>query len=639
MIIRSYSKFIKENVQQAKIFLKKRESERRKSKLTPEQEKEVENNPDFIKIKNLLQKKAGAPDMSGYVYLFTKFFFDQNIDLESLKLLYEKLIKYKHLLGNLPMQIDKYADILGDSSDKRDGFERLTDDINQLELSIITKKFVDRLPNDFVVKNPNAKDYGATIPSFKKAYENAPKEIKDKVAGIAKAFDEFGKSSNGTMDLNKNKDLQSFFFKIIKRYRSLNEVIKAALLYIKSANNSQISDFFQQIEKTNQKFGERNGAEIVYYENNILILEIKSFQANKELNSNTSHCIKDSISYWNSYVGGDSNYNKQYYIYNFNLSSADNKSVIGITISPKDIRACHLKNDASFSSEIHSYMNSIKVPFSVLAPMSQQEIEIKKKRVIANKTIVKKDITIEDIRKCILDGADPNTDEGKPLLNAVLEDNIEKVRYLIDQGASPNIGDPIRDTTNFDIIKILVEHGAEVNYTIFSNICDNYEGVKYLLNHGLDVNTDFGAPLRCAINNQNIKVIKLLVEYGANLDIKNCIILKKCVNLQNIEMINYIFDKADLSKIDQANMKSMFRYLFSSDSTNMSILKVCQVVISKLVKYESIPSKVICSEIDAFVDSIDLSKEESEILANIYSMLKNFIPEEDYKKYIKKLKS
>ena len=106
---------------------------------------------------------------------------------------------------------------------------------------------------------------------------------------------------------------------------------------------------------------EINGAEEVYNENNILIIEVRSFVANRDLNSNTSHCIASSQGAWDSYVG-DNRFTKQYYIYNFNLPPSDVKSVIGITIGEGGrVTACHTKNDGGFTSQIESYMKSLKI--------------------------------------------------------------------------------------------------------------------------------------------------------------------------------------------------------------------------------------------------------------------------------------
>lgn len=538
MLFTSYKEFIgenliNENVQQAKLFLVKRalaqKKESPKSKnddsveLTPEEKRKAENDPNFLKIKNLLN------DNPGYVFAFTKFFFEENVPFEELEEVYGKIKEYRSVLSSLPMSVDRYALVVPDKTDSRSGFERLGDDLEKLKNQRIVKKWVDNLYGD-----------------IKREYQNSSDTIKEKVLGISIAFDELGKESNGTKDEKVNKTLQDLFFDKLKRYKNLNEVIQAALSYIKAANNSQISKFLQTIQKVNEKYGLLNGAEVVYDEDKVLILEVKSFQANKELNSNTSHCIASSSYHWDSYVGADTNYNKQYYIYNFNLAPNDDKSIIGITIEPGGrIRACHTKSDRSFSDNIKQYLRGLNISFDVLAPMTPEEIEKKKKRVIANKEIIKPNLSLSNAKKFIEEGADPNAQQGKPLINAVAEDEYEKTQYLLDQGASPNIGGAIKGAKNIKMIRLLVSYGATVTNEVFSSVCNDYEGVKYLIDAGMDTNFDDGFPLRHAAKNNRLDVMKLLVDSGAKLQNRRYMVIKWAAEWGRIEILKYLLEKLD----------------------------------------------------------------------------------------------
>jgi DNA-binding transcriptional regulator YhcF (GntR family) len=549
MILRKYTDFvdsaINENVQNAKIWLKKRALADKKTKmsrggeedknitLSPEEVRAIENDKSFLKIKELLERSPG------WVLTFTKFFFNEGVPFEDLEIMYKKLKDYRSELSSLPMTVEKYADIVPSNSDLRKGFERLGDDIEKLRLNRITKKFVERLPGDFVVTNPNAKDKGVNVPSIKRAYADLSSEtIKQKVADIAKAFEEFGKDPDGTINAKKNKELQDLFFEKIRRYRNLNEVIQGALSYIKSANNAQISKFLQAMKKVNEKYGELNGVEVVYDNNNILIVEIRSYFANKDLNANTSHCIKDSPSQWDNYVGADNNFNKQYYIYNFNLSPADNKSVIGITIKPKyEIRACHLKNDENFASSIKQYMKSLGIPFEILEPMTKEEIEIKKKRVIANKEVVQEGISLKSLIKCYENGADPNAQQGKPLINAVKENDFERTKWLLEHGAMPNMGSAIKSAQNLDMIKLLVSYGATLTNEIFAKAANDYGAVKFLIDAGMDVNFEQSLPLRKAVALNNLEIVKLLLDNGADVAARRFMAIKTSIDCNSSEEI------------------------------------------------------------------------------------------------------
>jgi len=595
MLFKNYQEFIgsfkiDENVQQAKTFLKKRALAAKKEKtkkedeqLTPDEIRRAENNPDFLKIKDLLK------DSPGYVYPFTRFFFEEGVPFEELVNMFNKIKEYKQFISTLPMPVEKYADVVPDNNDKRKGFERLGDDITKLELSRIVKKFVDRLPGDFTVTNPNASDKGTVVPSIKRAYQAATQTIKDKISDIAKAFDEFGKEPDGSIDHKKNKELQDYFFDKIRRYRNLNEVIQGALGYIKSANNASVSKFYQTIQNVNKKYGELNGSEIVYDENGILILEVKSYQANKELNSNTSHCIASSSYQWDNYVGADSNFNKQYYIYNFNLTPGDDKSVIGITIEPGyKIRACHLKSDANFSTGIKDYMKKIGIPFEVLAPMTKEEIEIKKKRVISNKEIVKPNLSLENAKKYIEEGADPNSQQGKPLINSVSENDLDKTKYLLEVGASPNIGGAIKNAQNLDMIKLLVSYGATLTSSVFESVSNDYDAIKYLIDAGMDINFDNGLPLRTAAKNGRLDIMKLLIDNGAKINIRRFMVFKWAAEWGRTDILKFLLDELEKSgeNLGEKNLKDWIHWTGTSDKVDDKQRKAVTELLQARLKKE-----------------------------------------------------
>ena len=145
------------------------------------------------------------------------------------------------------------------------------------------------------------------------------------------------------------------FSSALRRYKDIRAFIKSAGDYLKTttgAKGDRIVEFQDQLDNVNKKLGV-NGAELIFNNNGIVIIEVKSYKANQLLNSHTSHCIKDSMSQWNSYVGNTDN--KQYYIYNFNLPQFDNNYTIGVTIEPgQRIRAAHNKPDHSVGSSIKS---------------------------------------------------------------------------------------------------------------------------------------------------------------------------------------------------------------------------------------------------------------------------------------------
>lgn len=556
MLIRDYNRFfdtrLNENVQAAKNFMKnlylskKREkSKDEKVTLSPEEIRRAENNQDFLKIKEMLR------DNPGYTYTFTKFFFDEQVAMPELEQAYHKLKELRQSLNQLSMPVDKYADVVPSNEDPRKGFEILLDDIAKIENSRIVKKWVNQLPGD-----------------LRRDYANAPVVQKEKIEGIATAFEEFGKETDGSRDEKKNKELQDLFFNKVRRYKNIVDLITAANNYIKAANNSSTSKFLQAIQRTNLKYGHMNGAEIAYDENGILILEVKSFSANKELNSNTSHCIASSSGQWDNYVAGDNNYNKQYYIYNFNLPPSDNYSVIGITIEPNQrIRACHAKNDSGISGSIKNILKDWEKKYKInddlwkyLAPMTPEEVEAKKKRVIANREIIKGGLSLEKVKQYLEEGADPNAQQGKPLNNAVQEDNYEKAKFLLEQGSIPNIGNSIKYAKNLNMIKLLVDYGSSINNDVFNSIIDDYDAVEYVLKAGVDPNFEKGLPLRNAAKLGRVDIMKLLVKYGADIAARRYMAIKWGLEWAQKDAVEFLVNKLEEQgqKIDANFVKNQF---------------------------------------------------------------------------------
>ena len=392
---------------------------------------------------------------------------------------------------------------------------------------------------------------------LKKDYNDSPEVIKGQFAEVARGFDQLG----GTDEAKKEKLWKSFFGEVrtietdqvihgkaykkgdkryfgpLSRYTNIREFIKAAQNYLKSSENETILAFYDKINTCNEKYGFL-GADTVYEENGILIIEVKSFQANQFLNGHTRHCIKDYSSQWENYVA--SHNNKQYYIYNFNIPQYDNYSTIGITIEPgQRIRACHAKDDANISGSIKSILKKWEGEYDIkddifdqLKPMTDEEIRRREKAKIAEREIVKKGLSIEQIKGYVKeDGANINKDNCVALLHAVEENNHEKAQVILELGGSPNLRSKadaiINKAQDLDMIKLLVSNGSELTGEVFNNICNDLEAVEYCLKQGLDPNFDNSLPIRrCCKGGWKTKddigegyydVFQLLVKYGAKL--------------------------------------------------------------------------------------------------------------------------
>lgn len=521
----------------------------REIKVTPDENSKVERGQIIKMVRDLIGDKLG------YAYLFTYLLLVERIPVDDLKDILAKLIEYRGLLSLknpvddkplLRRPISNYID-----PNVPNNGEQLVDDLENINLYKATRKV-----------------YNELTPVLKKDYDEQPPVIKKQVDDLALAFAKLG-MKDGKVDKNTQERLWKLFFGEIKvlpedteirgrmykkgdkiysgqmvRFKNIREFIKAAQNYIKNIDNTETVKFYEAIEKCNDKYG-NYGAQVCFDEANILILEIKSFQANQMLNSHTRHCIKDSLSQWDYYVGGEGVYNKQYYIYNFNLPSYDTKSVIGITIEPKQkIRACHLKDDAGYSSQFQSLLKQWEKEYGLqdlwshFKPLSDKEVEEKRRRVVANREIVKKGLTMDQIKKYLVeDGADVNAGKGQALDNAVAEGNIEKVKYLLDFGASPNLRTKQEATINkiadlagkgedidtesskkaFAILKLMLNAGAELTALVFKGMLGDYEAVQFCLDNGLNPNFEDGLAVRLAVKKGLYNILKLLVERGSTM--------------------------------------------------------------------------------------------------------------------------
>ena len=551
--------------QQTEIRLKLREL-----RLKDDQVRNIERDPDFLKIREALGQQY-----IGWTYPFTYFYFVEMISMEELftrvntetkepdNILF-KLIEYKGLLDKLPKKFDQnFIDV-----NVPNNAEILIDGLDSLEDYRKIKKVIDKL-----------------TPVLKKDYNYSPEVIKGQFAEVCRGFEQLG----GKDEVKKEKLWKSFFGEVrtiesdqvihgksykkgdkryfgpLFRYKNIREFIKAAQNYLKSSENETIIAFYDKINSCNERYGFL-GSDTIYEDNGILIIEVKSFQANQFLNGHTRHCIKDYSSQWDNYVSNHNN--KQYYIYNFNIPQYDNYSTIGITIQPgQSVRACHAKDDANIQSTIKTILKKWEGEYDIkddlfgqLKPMTDEEIMRREKAKIAEREIVKKGLSIEQIKSYVReDGANINKDNCVALLHAVEENNLEKAKVILELGGSPNLRSKvdsiINKAQNLDMIKLLVSNGSELTGEVFNNICNDLDAVEYCLKQGLDPNFDNSLPIRRSckgswktkddIGEGYYDVFKLLVKYGAKLSDSGGrnMAIKWAAEYGRLNFIDYMLEK------------------------------------------------------------------------------------------------
>lgn len=126
------------------------------------------------------------------------------------------------------------------------------------------------------------------------------------------------------------------------------------------------------------------------------------------------------------------------------------------------------------------------------------------------------------VKVAIERGADVNTHSLCAIRNAVLKNNYEITKCLINNGSliTSDIFRYAIQSNNLEIVRILDDYfGCELYYNAGireSTKNNNYEITKYLLETGADIHYFCEIALSNAINNKNEKLISYLLENGAD---------------------------------------------------------------------------------------------------------------------------
>ena len=156
------------------------------------------------------------------------------------------------------------------------------------------------------------------------------------------------------------------------------------------------------------------------------------------------------------------------------------------------------------------------------------------------------ELTLEDIESLCLDPSiftytyakeDLNLDSR--LQNAVVEDNLKQVKYLVEKGADVNSKDNVGITSlmvaslngNLEIVEYLIEQGADIN------IVDNLDK----------------SALTYAILNNDLNTVKYLVEHNAGFDnIELNIAKKKSKKTGNTTIMDYLVKKSKGNELEES---------------------------------------------------------------------------------------
>lgn len=148
---------------------------------------------------------------------------------------------------------------------------------------------------------------------------------------------------------------------------------------------------------------------------------------------------------------------------------------------------------------------------------------------------------VEMVEVLLARGADPNMTGGiyksTPLHVTAEMGQVKIVKLLLDKGANPNIGNRFKDTPlhyaarerQIETIKLLLDKGVDPNIQGQYGFTPIYEGgnieiSKLLLAKGADLNNVawlYGTPLHAAAKNGWVQGVKIWLDLGAEINIKN----------------------------------------------------------------------------------------------------------------------
>ena len=523
-------------------------------RLTDDQVRNIERNEDFIKLRDLFQPNIG------YLYNFIYMYFIEGISYEEVERLYALLIEYKDLLERLPKKFDiNFIDeSIPNDGNNHTNAEILSDALDKLGEYRKVKKIVDTLPPKLKKAANAANDLQMEqLVEIANGFENIKPEDKKEI--VWKTF--FGEMLEDRYETTRDGKPNPNFGKLVWRSRlfrfttmdnPLTEFIKAAKQHLDASGTEGYSDRIEKINKVNDLLGVK-GCRVLYNEGGIMVVEVNSYAANKMLNAHCSHCIVNSEGYWNSYLG---EYNIQYYIYNFNLSSTNNRWTIGVTIQPNRTYsggACQTVNNNDIGREFKSLLKQWQDEYSldmdiwnILQPLSQDEIDRRKKAKDAERFIIKKTIpdpetgrertiTAADLQGYVKEfGADINKDKGKALINAVEDDDMERVKMIFALGGTANLergsDSAISKAKSLDMIKLLVSNHAILTNDVFNNIVCDKDALEFCLKAGADPNFNTNLPIRkvckgswkskTEIGESYYEGYEMLIKYGVETDVR-----------------------------------------------------------------------------------------------------------------------
>jgi len=470
--------------------------------------------------------------------------------------------------------------------------EIIGDKLTELSPLIKIAKFVKLIPV-FINKNKANGVEGEEV-NLKSLFFNLKnKDLQNQTSQVAETNYRKGNSE-------KSKDIT----RKALRHRNIEKILEDSEDVLGSIVPTTPDTTLEEIDDINRKFGKKQGVEILWQDEDKLITQVNSYDANYILNGagtkypdqkRSDHCIAwpNGKGYWDSYVGSDGpasgrEYRLQFYIYDFTREARkSNKWTIGISLglSKKLVSGgCQdSKNGYISDNELKNFFKQEDIPFfEVLDKVDpndegtkyegmtlfEKHVAIKQKQIETNLKIKSGNLTIEEIEEVLAEGADINAYGGVLIRKSI--NDFERVKYLITKGASIQYlfddVDNIIKARNFELLKFLINNGLDLsNYRISADVVKDYDIFKIITDSWKQDFTSENISDDIFNNITDIRILFLL--YNKGYDFKKAIGVDtpgklrttKFIdnNQDNYPVIKFLFDKV-LPKYSSNNPYNIF---------------------------------------------------------------------------------
>lgn len=198
-----------------------------------------------------------------------------------------------------------------------------------------------------------------------------------------------------------------------------------------------------------------------------------------------------------------------------------------------------------------------------------------------------------------------DSNEISPLSLALSKGNMDIIKMLLEKDADPNIISSRSNlshfekailTNDYDLIKLMLDHGAKlfrnsvsgINLHVDLAIQQGYlESLKAILDHGFDPNKiDYQDhnPLLWAVQNKQLEVARLLLEYGADPDQQGELEGKSAREYAQGQKLNEFLDLFDNPPAKKENIQKKANFYYVPKEKYLS-KRDYQAFIADLKKY------------------------------------------------------